>query len=142
MISSRRLEDLRPEVAALARRFLMTARREGIDLIVTSTYRDAAAQDALYAQGRTGRGPVVTNARGWSSWHQYRVAFDVVPVIGGKLVWGDKKLWDRIGKLGEGVGLEWGGRWPTFTDRPHFQLTQGKTRKQLRAEIEASSPTG
>lgn len=135
MISSRKLEDLRPEVAALARRFLMTAKREGIDLIVTSTFRDAAAQDALYEQGRTTKGPIVTNARGWASWHQYKVAFDVVPIVGGKLIWNDKKLWDRIGKIGESLGLEWGGRWKGLVDRPHFQFTQGKTKKQLREEM-------
>lgn len=135
MICSRKLEDLRPEVAALAKKFVAEAKKEGIDLLVTCTYRDAEAQDALYAQGRSTKGKIVTNARGWQSWHQYRVAFDVVPIVAGKPVWSDKRLWDRVGALGESVGLEWGGRWKTLVDRPHFQFTGGKTRKQLRAEM-------
>lgn len=132
---SRRIEDLRPEVATTARKFVSEAKKQGIDLLITCTYRDPASQNELYAQGRTAPGPIVTNARAWQSWHQYRVAFDVVPIVAGKPVWSDRKLWERIGALGESLGLEWGGRWKTLVDRPHFQLTGGKTRKQLRAEM-------
>ena len=31
-------------------------------------------------------------------------------------------LWDQLGKIGEELGLEWGGRWRIFVDRPHFQF--------------------
>lgn len=135
MKDSRDLKDLRPEVAVLARKFLAAAKAQGIDLLVVSTYRDPESQDALYAQGRTRPGKIVTHAKGWQSWHQYRVAFDVVPIRNGKPVWSDAKLWNQVGQIGESVGLEWGGRWKGFVDRPHFQFTGGKTRKQLRAEM-------
>jgi peptidoglycan LD-endopeptidase CwlK len=135
MIASRQIRDLRPDVAAMAVRFLSAAKAAGIDLIVTSTYRDPQSQDELYAQGRTRPGKIVTRSRGWQSWHQYRVAFDVVPVRNGKPCWNDAALWGTVGAIGEAAGLEWGGRWKGFVDRPHFQFADGKTQKQLRAEM-------
>lgn len=133
MISSRSLSDLDPRVAAMARKLIGRAKQEGIDLIVTSTYRDHEAQAALYAQGRTRPGKIVTNAKPGYSIHNYRLAFDVVPVAGGKAIWNDIPLWARVGKLGQEVGLEWGGAWKTFRDRPHFQWTNGLSVRDLRA---------
>lgn len=132
MTNSRKLDDLLPAVATKARALLSAAKRDGIDLLVTSTYRDAECQDALYAQGRTTPGKRVTNARGGQSWHQYRVAFDVVPLVAGKAIWDDRRIWQRIGALGESVGLEWAGRWKSFAESPHFQFTGGLTMAQLK----------
>lgn len=129
-MSSRDLYDLHPTVRAKATAHLMACEAEGIDLLVTSTYRSPAEQDALFAQGRTKPGKKVTKARGGQSFHNYRLAYDVVPLRNGKPVWGttgaDGKLWQRVGELGEGAGLEWGGRWRGLIDLPHFQYTGGK----------------
>lgn len=129
-MSSRDLYDLHPTVRAKATAHLMACEAEGIDLLVTSTYRSPAEQDALFAQGRTRPGKKVTKARGGQSFHNYRLAYDVVPLRNGKPVWGtsgaDGKLWQRVGELGEGAGLEWGGRWRGLIDLPHFQYTGGK----------------
>jgi len=131
MTNSRKLDDLLPAVATKARALISAAKRDGIELLVTSTYRDAECQDALYAQGRTTPGRRVTNAKGGQSWHQYRVAFDVVPLVAGKAIWDDRRIWTRIGELGESVGLEWAGRWKSFPESPHFQFTGGLTMAQL-----------
>jgi len=129
MISSRKLSDLHPTVSKMAADFLAKAESEGIDVLVTSTYRDIDAQDALYAQGRSKPGKIVTNARGGKSWHNWRVAFDVVPMRNGKPIWDTKtpenfELWKRIGGIGKSVGLEWAGDWKTFREYPHFQRTK------------------
>ena len=137
MINSRRLEDLHPVVQEMARAHLAACDEAGIDLLVTSTYRDHASQNALFAQGRTAPGRKVTNARGGQSFHQYRVAYDVVPLRNGKPVWGttgeDGKLWETVGELGESVGLEWAGRWVRFREFPHFQFTAGKPLSHFQA---------
>lgn len=137
MINSRKLEDLHPTVEEMARQLLTAAADEGIDLLVTSTYRDHESQNELYAQGRTKPGRVVTNARGGRSWHNWRLAFDVVPMRNGKPVWGtsgdDLILWKRIGELGKSVGLEWAGDWKRFKEFPHFQFTNGLTLDDLEA---------
>lgn len=126
MINSRSIDDLRPDVAQKCRDTLARCAVAGIDIIITSTYRDHESQGALYAQGRTKPGRIITNARAGYSFHNYRVAFDVVPMRHGKCVWGTKgddlELWQRVGGLGESCGLEWAGRWKTFREFPHFQL--------------------
>ena len=76
--------------------------------------------------GRTGPGNKVTNAGPGQSWHQHKVAFDFVPVVAGKAVWDDAKLWATCGAIARECGLEWGGSWK-FTDKPHCQNTQGKS---------------
>lgn len=132
MINSRKIEDLNETVAAKCKQLIHECDMQGIDLIVTSTYRDFESQEKLYAQGRTDPGAIVTKARGGDSIHNYRMAFDVVPVVGGKAVWNDNVLWRKIGKIGTDIGLEWGGSWTNFKDFPHFQDTGGLTLAQLR----------
>ena len=138
MINSRNLIDLHPVVREKAQAFIEQARLQGIDLLVTSTYRDNESQAALYAQGRTKPGAIVTNAKPGQSWHKWRCAFDVVPLRNGKPVWGtsgpDGDLWRKIGELGESVGLEWAGRWTgKLREMAHFQYTGGLTLAQLQS---------
>lgn len=136
MINSRKIEDLLPVVAEKVRAFIDACDAEGIDLLVTSTYRDHESQNELYAQGRTKPGKIVTNAKGGESFHNFQCAVDVVPLRNGKPVWStsgeDGKLWNLIGEIGESVGLEWAGRWRTFREFAHFQYTAGLTLAQLR----------
>jgi peptidoglycan L-alanyl-D-glutamate endopeptidase CwlK len=61
MINSRSLDELLPPVKVRVQKFLDSAKAQGIDLLVTSTYRDNASQDALYAQGRTKPGRIGSN---------------------------------------------------------------------------------
>lgn len=134
MLNSRDLKDLNPEVAVMAHAFIDKCKEAGIDLLVTSTYRDWESQTALYNQGRTTPGAIVTNAKAGQSFHNYRCAMDVVPLRNGKCVWdGNDPLWAQVGKIGESVGLEWAAHWPSFRELAHFQYTGGKTIQQLLA---------
>lgn len=122
---SKDIAELLPIVREKAAQLIGLCKTGGIDILVTSTYRSIQEQDEIYAQGRTKPGAIISNAKGGQSFHNWRVAFDVVPLVGGKATWDDHELWERIGKIGEVVGLEWGGRWTGFVDKPHFQFTQG-----------------
>jgi peptidoglycan L-alanyl-D-glutamate endopeptidase CwlK len=127
---SRKIEDLVPAVQQRAKALVKAAKDAGIDLLITSTYRSNEEQAALYAQGRTKPGAIVTNARPGDSYHNWRCAFDVVPLRNGKPVWGtsgpDGDLWRKIGEMGEAVGLEWAGRWTgKLREMAHFQYTGG-----------------
>lgn len=104
-----------------------------LDLRVTSGTRTMAEQQALYDQGRTKPGKRVTNARPGYSWHNFGVAFDVTVFRDGKPVW-DGPDYDKAGKLGQQLGLEWGGAWISFKDRPHFQRKTGMTLAEMRAQ--------
>ena len=99
-------------------------RDSGIELLVTSTWRDYESQAALYSIGRTvhaGR-RVVTNAKAGRSWHNFKCAWDVVPIVDGKLVWDAKDpLWREVVKIGKACGAQAGADWPNFPDLPHFQ---------------------
>ena len=131
MINSRSLDDLVPPAKQRAQAFVEAAKAKGIDLLVTSTYRDNESQDALYAQGRTIPGNIVTRAKAGQSWHNWRCALDVVPLVNGKAIWDDQALWKQVGEIGRSCGLEWAGDWVTFKEFPHFQYTGGLTIAQL-----------
>ena len=107
----------------------------------TYTLRTFAEQNALFAQGRTKPGNIVTKARGGLSYHNYSLAIDIVLIINGKEAsWNDKKDFDGDGKadwqeivtIFKQYGWEWGGDWQ-FMDTPHFQKTFGYSVRQLLA---------
>ena len=127
MINSRNLNDLHPKVAAMCSEFINRCKAKNIDILITSTYRDAESQNALYAQGRTAPGKKVTNAKGGQSYHNWKVAFDFCPLVNGKPNWSDVALYTKCGEIAEGVGLEWAGRWKTFKELAHCQYTGGLT---------------
>ncbi len=131
MVNSRQISDLHPKVQTLCKRFIEMCKTKGIDVIITSTYRDFASQDALFAQGRTKPGKKVTNARAGQSYHNFRCAFDFVPIVNGKAVWNDTGLFTKCGEIAELVGLEWAGRWTKFKEMAHCQYTGGLTLKDL-----------
>lgn len=134
MISSRKIEDLDPIVAPMARKFISQCKKAGIDIIITSTYRDHEAQAALYAQGRTTPGNRVTNAKPGRSWHNWRCAFDFAPIVNGKIPWNDAKLFERCGVIAEQIGLQWAGRWTgTLKEMAHCQYSGGLTLADLQA---------
>jgi len=134
MINSRSLDELLTPVRKRVDQFLAECKLHNIDLLVTSTYRDNESQDALYAQGRTAPGNIVTNAKGGQSYHNFRCAIDVVPLVNGKPVWdGKDPIWVKVGSLGKQAGLEWAGEWKSFKELAHFQYTGGLTLADLNA---------
>lgn len=134
MISSRKLDDLCPIVYKLAIAHIEACKEEGIDLLIYCTYRDYEAQNAEYAKGRTAPGAKVTNARGGESYHNFHCAYDAVPLVNGKAQWANNELLQKVGILGEKVGLEWAGRWTgKLKETVHFQYTGGLSLRELQA---------
>ena len=115
---------------------------QGVSVEVISGLRSWQAQAALYAQGRTKPGPIVTNAKPGSSWHNYGLAIDLGLFKAGKYLDSSSpaqadKIYAEIGKIAAKHGIEWGGTWVKFKDTPHFQVTFGKTLAELRAKMES-----
>lgn len=117
-------------------------------MIITQAYRSKDEQDKLYAQGRTNKydrfgkkKPIVTNARGGRSMHNYGLAIDFALVTpdGKTAVWDINKDFDKDGKAdwmevvaeAKKLGFEWGGDWKSFKDYPHFQMTAGLSDSQV-----------
>lgn len=141
MSDSRKLEDLHPKVRAMAERLLADAEAAGLPLKVTFTLRSMETQAALYAQGRTKPGKVVTNARAGYSYHNFGLALDVVPLSLLALPnWGDTPkhqkatdaAWAKVGAIGKAIGFRWGGDFKSIKDRPHFEWSGGLSLAQLR----------
>jgi len=132
MIDSRIIEDLHPIVQQLCKKHIAACKARGVTIQVTSTLRDAEYQAYLYAQGRTRSGSIITNMKLVGP-HAFGLAYDIVPIVNGNAVWGNKNLWAIVGEEGEKLGLEWGGNWKSFVDKPHFQYVDGLTLAQLRA---------
>lgn len=124
-------EELHPDLRAKCREFLARCAAAGLAVRVLYTYRSAAEQDKLYAQGRTAPGRRVTNLRGGASKHNATLdgkpaarAFDFGCFTpGGKYVAdGSDPLYTKAGEIGESLGLVWGGRWVSPFDPSHLEL--------------------
>lgn len=112
-------QGLLPVVDRKSKALVSLCASQGCPIRITEGYRSIERQNELYAQGRTKPGPIVTNARGGESYHNWGCAFDIVPLEGYT-----STKWNKIGVLGESLGFVWGGRW-AFQDKPHFELTHG-----------------
>ena len=145
-----KIELLEPTTREKVKKMLHFLDAEKISYKVIETLRTDAVQQAYYAQGRQ---PLYTvnalrkeaglwmideatnkNKITWTlkSKHIDGKAIDIVPVKDGKIPWNINSqdvadLYIRIGKIGESVGLEWGGRWTPINkygigkDAPHFE---------------------
>jgi peptidoglycan L-alanyl-D-glutamate endopeptidase CwlK len=119
--SEKAIATLLAEVQPYARALVFKATAVGITIKILSGLRTYAEQDALYAQGRSKPGPIVTNGRGGFSNHNFGIAFDIGVFEGPKYL-GETPKYNAVGALGTDLGLEWGGNWKTIKDAPHFQL--------------------
>ena len=138
------IATLLPEVRPLARALVHKAAAMGIQIRIISGFRTYEAQAALYAQGRTSPGRVVTNARPGYSNHNFGIAFDV-GVFEGSRYLGESPKYKAVGALGMDIGLEWGGSWKTLVDEPHFQLrppwAASMAERQMLAELRTRRTT-
>jgi hypothetical protein len=65
----------------------------------------------------------VTQARGGQSNHNFGLAVDLCPFTNDKPDWNaPMSAWAAIGATAEKHGLEWGGHWKKFIDKPHVEL--------------------
>lgn len=95
--------------------------------ILTECYRSPERQNELYAQGRTKPGLIVTYKRGGESNHNQgppTPAIDVAFLLAdGSVSWSGLLLskFARLMKAAD-ARVHWGGDWPKFKDRPHFEV--------------------
>ncbi len=124
-ISETRLNEVHPALAALIRKLHDMLAPE-FEIRVTQGLRSWSEQATLYAQGRTTPGKIITNAPPGTSWHNYGLAVDVVPMTVGtnQPDWDvSHSDWQRIHAVAQSLGLVCGADFRTFKDWPHLQLT-------------------
>ncbi len=133
------IRTLLPSAQAEARRFIDIAHSVNFGCAVkiicgTRTYREQAA---IFAQGRTRPGKIVTKAGPGQSYHNFGVAWDVGFFDGAEYVDDDKPyrvLRDVIAARAPDIHC---GVGPGFTDFPHYQTAQNGTIVALRVAFES-----
>lgn len=134
--TAQRILTLQPSLQAFAREHVRRVREElGLDLYITEAQRSPERQTELQSQSTAEK--LLTKAKAWFSWHQYGLAYDVT-VAGKTPDQVPSATWERIGTIGEALGLEWGGRWRS-PDKPHFEWHPGFT---IRAAYDYLQQTG
>lgn len=137
--------NLKPKVEHMKKQLVAIMATIGSPIIVTEGFRSIERQNELYAQGRTKPGSIITNAKGGESYHNYGVAFDIA--FSTKTGISYDGPWETVAKIGEALGLSWGGwpdrsiqippehpspvGWPNLIDKPHFEYTAGYTLKDF-----------
>jgi peptidoglycan L-alanyl-D-glutamate endopeptidase CwlK len=135
--SERNLRTLHLEAQRAARVFLAAFAHEAYVVRILSGTRTYAEQDALFEQGRSLPGKIVTRARGGESNHNFGIAWDIGIFIDGKYATGSAPYKTAAPiALAATVGVEWGGNWETFPDQPHYQLRTGLELKEVRKLFE------
>ena len=123
--SEARLQLIFPRLADAVRKMHDMLLGEGISIIVVQGLRTIAEQQALYEQGRSKPGKIVTNAPGGHSWHNFGLAVDcAVENPDGSIDWNaNHPAWKRMKTVGVSLGLTSGANWVRIVDAPHFQIT-------------------
>jgi hypothetical protein len=115
---SRKLDDLSPRFRPLAITLIARIVEAGIAVVIVNTRRTAEEQAINIANGAS-----------WTthSKHLTGDAIDLAPFEMYDLHGPDKIMWSatdptwlRMGKIGESLGLRWGGRWQQ-QDMGHFE---------------------
>ena len=125
--------NLHPDLVAKLTRVFAAMHALGYPMRLIEGVRSAERQQALYAQGRTKPGKIVTNCDGVvkKSNHQAKddgfghavdCAFLDDPHTPRDETYDESMPWNAYGALAEAVGLAWGGRWKDPYDRPHVEL--------------------
>lgn len=126
---------LQPLVARKVDEVVHSMAMLGHPIRITSAYRSYEEQQALYDQGRSTPGRVVTKAKPGESLHNHGMAVDIVFRNEGYEA--SEALWQTLGAVAESHGFEWGGsdKWrkARFVDRPHLQMTLGYSLKDFKA---------
>ncbi|MDQ0195814.1 M15 family metallopeptidase [Paenibacillus wynnii] len=145
---STRLAGLHPVVLSAATLLIERCYSSGVPILITQGLRTIAEQAALYAQGRTKPGVIVTNAKEGYSYHNYGLAIDFALLLpsGTAVSWdkcrdGDGDMtadWQEVVQQAKALGFEWGGDWSSFKDYPHLQMTFGLTLAELRGGTKPS----
>ena len=132
-MASRCLDDLDKNFSAIACEHLAKCKSAGLNVVVTCTYRSEDEQNALYLQGRSQTGEIITNAKGGESAHNCTLdgkpsarAYDIAILNqdGTSCDWdANDTNWLLAQSLGRSVGLVCGADWPiALRDGPHFEM--------------------
>jgi len=124
-VSEQRLSQVHPVLSDRIHKLAALCLDKGIEIRVTQGYRSYAQQLALYAQGRTTPGRIITNAKPEDSMHCYGLAVDIAPNLPNLPNWTPDwnaldTTWKLVLSIALSCDLAEGANWRTFKDYPHL----------------------
>jgi peptidoglycan L-alanyl-D-glutamate endopeptidase CwlK len=130
-----RLKGVHPDLVDKVLRIISAMSTLGYPMMVTDGLRTVQQQQALYAQGRTKPGKIVTYVDGIRKRSNHQAKNDgfghavdccfLVDLDGDgpdDPSWAETHPWALYGAMAHALGLVWGGSWTTLVDRPHVEL--------------------
>ena len=121
---SKDLNLIHPKLRKIVRILIGQCEDQGLPILITDGFRTQSEQDRLYNQGRTTAGIVVTNVKWPDSAHNWGVAVDFCRNVKGREYDDSDNFFEKVAMIGKKLGLEWGGDWNKFVDKPHLQLPE------------------
>lgn len=138
-----KISTLHPKIRFEVLHLTKLVNKANVKFRIVQGYRTFAEQDALYAQGRTKPGAIVTKARGGLSNHNYGLAIDFCLLHSdGSISWSlmedadadGQKDWMEVVNIFKSAGYEWGGNWKNSKDNPHLDKMFNFSIRQLLAK--------
>lgn len=129
----KRIDTLEPDFKPLVEELLArteaaTNRKWGI----SDGRRTMAQQRAIYSQGRTTPGKVVSNAKPGQSAHNFGYAVDLWPMKGDDFDWGaSAKTFKVMADIAREMGLTSGYYFKSIFDAPHIESPRWKVQQAL-----------
>lgn len=126
-LTTQRLQGVHPTLVEKAWRIFAAMDALGKAVFITQGVRTTEEQQALYAQGRTAPGQIVTNCDGVNKKSNHQLKDDgyghaVDFAFADDDPFSSKHPWTLLGSCAEVLGLYWGGRWSSIRDLPHVEL--------------------
>lgn len=129
---SKNIGDLHPKLAPLCLEWMHNCVYAGLDVRIAFTYRSPEEQNALYTQGRTKPGKIVTNLKGGASKHCFEIdgkpaskAFDFEIFDRGTYITdGEDPRYKQAGDIAIKLGMVWGGNF--VHPRPDYDHVEMK----------------
>jgi len=109
----RGLEHLHKTVRAKAELLVSKCDEAELKIKVADTLRTKAEQDAIPSANTKAKYPM--------SMHNWGLAFDIFRNDGKGAYDTADGFFEKAGRIGESIGLTWGGSWTSFKDLPHFE---------------------
>lgn len=129
---SRDITLCHPELQKKAAELVEKCKQQGLIIKITDCLRNEQEQADCVKRG--------TSSLSYPhSHHNWGTAFDFCRNDGQGAYKDNDGFFTKVGKVGQSIGLEWGGSWYSPVDKPHFQLPDWGT-GTIRLELTYKTP--
>ena len=130
---SRNIKLCHPLLQEKADLLIKKCKEQGLIIKITDCLRNETEQLDCIKRG-------TSSLKYPNSHHNWGTAFDFCRNDGKGAYNDNDGFFTKVGKIGESIGLEWGGSWKSPVDKPHFQLSNWGT-STVQLKFLYSNPT-